>query len=151
MPTPYDVPASILIERLARYIKSNVDSVQPPAWASLVKTGTHAERVPEDPDWWFVRCASLLRKIYIQGPIGIAHLRSEYGGRKDRGMRPEHTRKGGGAVIRNALRQLEKSGLVTIVKNTGRVATPEGRKLLDLLSAEIKKELGEEIPELKKY
>lgn len=151
MPTPYDVPPSALIERLARYLKNNVDSVRPPAWAPFVKTGTHAERVPENPDWWYVRSASLLRKVYTNGPIGIEHLRSEYGGRKDRGVRPEHSRKGSGGIIRNALQQLEEAGLVEILRKRGRVVTPEGRKLLDLLSTEIKKELEKEIPQLKKY
>jgi len=151
MPTPYDVPPPILIERVARYLKNNTDSVRPPAWAPFVKTGIHAQRVPENPDWWYVRCASLLRKVYIKGPIGIEHLRSEYGGRKDRGVRPEHTRKGSGAIIRNGLKQLEEAGLVTTSKQRGRVVTPEGRRLLDLLSTEIKKGLEKEIPELKKY
>jgi small subunit ribosomal protein S19e len=151
LPTPYDVPPSALIERLARYLKNNVDGIRPPAWAPFVKTGTHAERVPENPDWWYVRSASLLRKVYTNGPIGIEHLRSEYGGRKDRGVRPEHSRKGSGGIIRNALQQLEEAGLVEILRKRGRVVTPEGRKLLDLLSTEIKKELEKEIPQLKKY
>jgi hypothetical protein len=50
--------------------------------------------------WWYVRCASLQRKIYIHGPIGIEKLRAEYGGRKDFGVRPEHAVKAGGAIIR---------------------------------------------------
>jgi len=141
----------MLIERLARYLKNNVDSVRPPVWAPFVKTGIHAERVPENPDWWYVRCASLLRKVYIKGPIGLEHLRFEYGGRKDRGVRPEHARKGSGAVIRNALKQLEEAGLVAISKQRGRIVAPEGRRLLDMLSKEIRSELEKEIPELKKY
>ncbi|MEM2587429.1 MAG: 40S ribosomal protein S19, partial [Candidatus Bathyarchaeia archaeon] len=96
MPTPFDVPPSMLISRLARYLKDNVDAVEPPEWAPYVKTGVHAERAPQNPDWWYVRCASLLRKIYIMGPIGVERLRSEYGGRKRRGVRPEHARKGSG-------------------------------------------------------
>jgi len=151
MPTPYDVPASLLIERLARYLKNNVDSVMPPEWAPFVKTGVHKERPPENPDWWYIRCASLLRKIYIKGPIGIERLRSEYGGRKDRGVRPEHTKKGSGAIIRNALKQLEDANLVKTLAGKGRIITPEGRRLLDLLSTEIKRELEKEIPELKIY
>ncbi|MDH5794678.1 MAG: 30S ribosomal protein S19e [Candidatus Bathyarchaeota archaeon] len=151
MPTSYDVPPAMLIERLAHYLKNNVDSIRPPAWAPLVKTGIHAQRAPENPDWWYVRCASLLRKVYAKGPIGLEHLRSEYGGRKDRRVRPEHTRKGSGAVIRNALKQLGEAGLVEVSKQRGRTVTPEGRKLLDMLSTEIKGELEKEIPELKKY
>jgi small subunit ribosomal protein S19e len=151
MPTPYDVPPSLLIKRLAQHLKNNVDSVKPPEWASYTKTGSHTQRVPSDPDWWYVRCASLLRKVYVNGPIGLEHLRSEYGGRKDRGFKPEHTRKGGGAIVRNALKQLEAAELVSILKGRGRVVAPEGRKLLDLLSTELKKELEKEKPELKKY
>jgi len=151
MPTPYDVPSSQLIAKLAKHLKGNVDSVKPPSWAPYAKTGTHVQRVPDDPDWWYVRAASLLRKVYLKGPIGLEHLKSDYGGRKDRGFRPEHTKKGGGAIVRNALKQLEEAGLVSTVKAKGRVVTPEGRKTLDLLSAEVKKELEKANPELKKY
>ncbi|MBS7639344.1 MAG: 30S ribosomal protein S19e [Candidatus Bathyarchaeia archaeon] len=151
MPTPYDVPPSILIERLAKYLKDNVDAVRPPEWALYVKTGSHAERAPQDPDWWYTRCASLLRKVYINGPIGVEHLRSEYGGRKDRGTRREHARKGGGAIIRKALQQLERAGLIETIKGRGRVITSEGRKLLDSLSSDIKKELERVNPALSKY
>ncbi len=151
MPTPYDIPPSILIERLAKYLKDNIDSVRPPDWAPYVKTGVHAERAPQNPDWWYIRCASLLRKIYIRGPIGVEHLRSEYGGRKDRGTRPEHARKGSGAIIRKALQQLEEAGLVQTIKGKGRVVTPQGRSLLDSLSADIKRELEKVNPSLSKY
>ena len=150
MPTPYEVPPSKLIEELANYLKNNVDEVKPPPWAPYVKTGSHVQRPPQNPDWWFVRCASLLRKIYLKGPIGIAHLRSEYGGRKDFGTRPEHVRLGGGSIIRKALQQLEAAGLVETTKK-GRVITSKGRQLLDRLSTEIRRELEKEIPDLKKY
>jgi small subunit ribosomal protein S19e len=151
MPTPHDVPASLLIERLAQYLKGNVDSVKPPDWAPFAKTGVHVQRVPDNPDWWYVRSASLLRKVYVKGPVGLEHLKSDYGGRKDCGFRPEHTRKGGGAIVRNALKQLEEAGLVSTVKGRGRAITPKGRKMLDLLSTEIRKEMEKENPELKKY
>jgi len=151
LPTPFDVPASVLIKRLAKHLKDNVDRIVPPGWAVLVKTGAHAERPPENPDWWFTRCASLLRKIYTKGPIGITRLRSEYGGRIDRGVKPEHARKGGGAIIRKALQQLEAAGLVETLGKRGRVLTGDGRRLLDRLSSEIKAELETKHPELKKY
>ncbi len=151
MPTVYDVPSTILIERLAKYLKEYVTEVEPPAWALFVKTGVHKERPPENPEWWYTRCASLLRKIYLKGPIGVEHLRAEYGGRKDFGVRPEHACKGSGAIIRKALQQLEAAGLVETVKGKGRVVTNKGRSLLDKLATEIKKELEKEIPELRKY
>lgn len=151
MPTPYDVPASILITRLAQYLKDNVDEINPPVWASLVKTGSHVEKPPQNPDWWFIRCASLLRKLYTKGPIGLTRLRSEYGGRVDRGTKPEHARKGGGAIIRKTLQQLEAAGFVETLRNKGRILTSDGRRVLDRLSTEIKVELEKKLPELKKY
>ena len=151
MPTPYDVPASILIKKLGNRLKEEHDAIVPPPWASLVKTGSHVQRSPQNPDWWFIRCASLLRKIYTKGPVGVQRLRSEYGGRIDRGVKPEHARRGGGAIIRKALQQLEAAGLVEPLRNKGRVVSGEGRRLLDTVSTEIKSELEKKLPELKKY
>lgn len=151
MPTPNDVPAQEFIQKLADYIKNNVNVVKPPSWASVVKTGVQAQRPPENPDWWYIRCASLLRKIYIHGPVGIERLRGEYGGRKDYGVRPEHAVKAGGAIIRKALQQLEDAGLVEKYKNRGRRVTAKGRKLLEEIAEEVKKDLVKQIPSLEKY
>jgi small subunit ribosomal protein S19e len=151
LPTPYDIPASVLIERLAKHLKEEVDAITPPSWAPFVKTGVHNQRPPQNPDWWFVRCASILRKIYVKGPIGTELLRQQYGGRIDRGARPEHASKGSGAIVRNAIQQLQKAGLVAPQKNEGRVVTNEGRQLLDRLSTELKGEIEKVHPELAKY
>jgi small subunit ribosomal protein S19e len=145
------VPAQEFIHKLANYIKENIDEVTPPPWASIVKTGAHVQRVPENPDWWYVRCASLLRKIYVHGPIGIEKLRAEYGGRKDFGVRPEHAVKAGGAIIRKALQQLEAAGLVEKFQNRGRRITKKGRKLLDEIAEEVMEELLKKMPEMEKY
>jgi len=149
--TPHDVPASKLIEKLANYLKENVDEISPPSWASIVKTGTHVQRPPQNPDWWYIRCASLLRKIYVHGPIGVERLRAEYGGRKDYGVRPEHAAKASGAIIRKALQQLEAAGLVETFKTRGRRVTKKGRKLLEEMAEDVKTGLVKKIPELEKY
>jgi len=149
--TPYDVPASKLIEKLAKYLKENVDLVTPPPWASIVKTGTHVEKQPQNPDWWYIRCASLLRKIYVHGPIGTERLKAAYGGRKDYGVKPEHATKAGGSVIRKALQQLEAAGLIEKFQTHGRRVTKEGRRLLEELSEDLMKELVKKAPELEKY
>lgn len=151
MTTVYDVPADILIERLARYLKENVKEVRSPEWAAYVKTGSHVERAPHNPDWWYIRAASILRKLYIKGPIGISRLRKEYGGRKRRGAKPAHFRKAGGSIIRHILQQLEEAGLAEREGNRGRVLTPKGRSLLDAMAARIKRDLEREMPELKVY
>ncbi len=147
MVTPYDVPASKLIEKLASYLKENVDEITPPTWAGIVKTGVHVERPPQNPDWWYIRCASLLRKIYVHGPVGVERLRAEYGGRKDYGVKPEHAAKASGAIIRKALQQLESAGVLEAFKISGRKVTKKGRKLLE----EVAEEVVKEIPELARY
>ena len=151
MPSVYDVPADLLIPRLTRYLKENVSSVKPPPWARFVKTGAHAMRQPDQPDWWYTRCASVLRKIYLEGPIGISRLRLEYGGRTGKGTVPEHFRRGSGAVVRETVQQLEAANLVRTVEKKGRVITVEGRGLLDSLAGDVKRELEKAAPELKRY
>ena len=136
-----DVPADIFIERLSEYIKAEVEAVRPPEWSLWVKTGVSRERPPDDPDWWYKRAASILRKLYLKGPLGVDDLRLMYGGRKDRGVRPEHFYKGGGAIIRKILQQLEEAGLVEKTPK-GRVLTSRGRSLLDKLAASIRRELN---------
>jgi hypothetical protein len=43
-----------------------------------------------NPDWWFVRAASMLRKLYLRGPIGVSRMRKFYGGRHRPGMSPPY-------------------------------------------------------------
>ena len=150
MPTVYDIPANIMIRRLAQDLKSR-DEITPPEWTPFVKTGTHKERAPDDADFWFIRCASILRKIYLNGPIGTEKLRIHYGGRKRRGTKPNKFQKSGGAIIRTALQQLERAGFVKKRGNHGREMTDIGRSYMDKLSAALKIELSEVIPELTRY
>lgn len=152
MVTALEVPADRLIERLAQYLKENVPEVKPPAWAPFVKTSSHKERPPDNPDWWYYRAASILRKLYkCSEPMGLTDFMREYGGRKNRGSRPERTVRAPGNAIRKILQQLEAARLVRKVRNRGRVLTPQGRALLDRIAAEIMKELVKENPELAKY
>ena len=151
MPTVYDVPADNLIKRVAEYLKENIVEITPPQWSAFVKTGSHTERLPQTSDWWYTRAASILRKIYIEGPIGIGRLKKEYGGRLGEGTIGEHKRSGGGEIVRDALQQLEKAKLVKTVEKKGRIITKNGLTLLDSLASEAKKNLEKTIPELKKY
>jgi len=151
MTTVYDVPPDALIARLTEYIKGSLSEVTPPDWAAYVKTGSHVERAPQDPDWWYVKSASMLRKLYLKGPIGVSRLRKEYGGRKRMGVKPAHFRRAGGAILRRILQQLEATGLVDKVEGKGRTVSPKGRSLLDAMSTQIKRGLEREMPELKVY
>ena len=151
MTTPYDVPAAQFIEKLAKYLRENIDEVQPPVWASMAKTGTHVQKQPQNPNWWYTRSASVLRKVYVHGPVGLEKLRADYGGRKDFGVKPEHAVKAGGSIIRKILQQLEAAGLIQTESSRGRKMGPKGRKLLQEVAEDLQKELIKTVPELKKY
>jgi len=150
MTTAYDVPPKHLIDALTKKLQSE-QLIVPPEWSKFVRTGVHTEKTPVDPNWWFVRCASVLRKIYINDGIGIEHLRNEYGGYRDRGSKPNRAESGSGAIARNIVHQLEKAGYVTAIKGKGRILTPKGKSFLDNTAHEVMQGLITVHPELKKY
>lgn len=134
MTTVYDVPADLLIRKVAEALKARQE-IKPPAWAAFAKTGVHKEMPPEDPDWWFIRAAAVLRRVYVDGPIGVERMRSFYGGAKNRGSRPNAFRKGSGSILRKAFQQLEACKFVLHDK-TGRRISPEGQAFLDAMAKE---------------
>ena len=141
MVTVYDVNPNSLINKAAEELKK-VDSIKAPAWVSFAKTGVQKERPSTEKDFWYKRCASVLRKIYIYGPIGVSKLRVKYGGRKNRGTKPDAFRKAGGNIIRKVLQQLEKNELIRQAEvgvHKGRVITPKGKKFLDSTAKSLKK------------
>jgi small subunit ribosomal protein S19e len=132
-----DVPAQKFIERLKEELKK-FKEISPPTWAKFVKSGVHKERPPEQLDFWYIRSAAILRRIYLDGPVGVERLRTYFGGRKRRGRRPARFRKASGAIIRKILQQLEAAGLVE-KKKGGRAITPKGQSFLDRIAYEMSK------------
>jgi small subunit ribosomal protein S19e len=135
MTTVYDVEPNALIGAVAEDLKTKVKA---PKWTEFVKTGVAKERPPEDPDWWYVRTASIFRKIYVKGPIGVSRLRNEYRSKKNRGVRPEKSFRASGKITRLAVQQLEEQGFVKKTKdNNGREITAQGMKYLDNLAHKV--------------
>jgi small subunit ribosomal protein S19e len=136
MVTSYDIPAEKLIEKVAAKLRE-IETIKAPEWAEFAKTGRHTEKAPTQKDWWHTRAASILRKVYMKGPIGSSRLAEEYGGFADRGSRPNKAVKGSRNIARKCMMQLEASGLVAKNKNKGRVVTAKGQKLLDAAAKEV--------------
>lgn len=118
---------SNLVEELKK-----VKTVVAPEWAVFVKTGAHKERPPVNPEWWHVRAASVLKKINKFGPIGTNKLAKQYGGRKNRGHKPEKKYDGSRNIVRKCIQQLEAAKLIKQVDSpkAGKVVTKEGNELL---------------------
>lgn len=140
MTNVYDIPAINLINKVADDLKENKKVIMP-EWALYVKTGCSRERTPESPNWWCIRMASILRKIYIKGNANVKSLRVYYGGKKNRGVKPERFRKASGKIIRVCLQELQKLKLVEISEKGGRILTQKGQSYLDKFSSEIFREL----------
>ena len=104
-----------------------------PEWVDFVKSSVHKSRPIFEPDFWHKRSASILRQIYLNEVVGVERLRTRYGGRKDRGMKPPEFRKAGGKIIRVILQQAESVGLLEKVKGkkSGRKLTDKGKQLLE--------------------
>ena len=150
MTTLFDVPAKDLLDAVSKKLQGDKE-MNAPEWSKFVKTGVSRENPPVDSNWWYTRCASILRKVYISHTVGIERLRSEYGGKKDKGSKPYKASGGSGSITRKALQQLENAGYITKIKGQGRMLTPKGRSFLDNTANEVMKEIIKYRPELKKY
>ncbi len=129
----FDVPASALIKVVAADLKKQ--GLKQPDWIMFVKTGSHRERAPDNPEWFYERAASILYRIYKEGPLGTGSLRNYYGGKKRRGVKKARFQKAGGKIIRVCLQELEKQGLIKKDKK-GRIITGKGQSYLNKLAKE---------------
>jgi small subunit ribosomal protein S19e len=149
MVSVHDVPSSMLITALAAQMKE-VPGVEQPEWSRFVKTGSHAERPPADSEWWYTRAASLMRKLYLHGPVGLGDLERAYGGSKALKYYPKHHRDAGGSSIRKILKQLEQAELVTKTPK-GRILSSKGRGMIDRVSKEVFTKLSGQNKALARY
>ena len=150
MATLYDVPVEALIEAVAAELEDRIDQ---PDWVAFTKSGADRELPPQQDDFWYVRTASLLRKVAVRGPIGVERLATEYGGSKAGTTRyrvsGDHHAPGSRKMVRTALQQLEEEDLVETAKGEGRRLSDEGRSFLDSVAGDVLEDLDR--PELEKY
>ncbi len=136
-----EVEADKFIEIAKEKLKKTKE-IKSPAWAEFAKTGSHKKFPPHQEDWWYIRAASIVRKLEINPYTGVSRLRTVYGGRKERGHKPERFRRAGGTHLRKILQQLEAAGLVETKnqgKKRGRLLTKKGRDFVKDVISEVKK------------
>ncbi|MBS3777768.1 MAG: 30S ribosomal protein S19e [Candidatus Thermoplasmatota archaeon] len=150
MTNVYDVPAKEFIDEIAKQLEKQ-DAISLPESNFYSKTSVARENEPEPDNWWYLRCASLLRKIYMNKTIGTQKLRSAYGGRLNLGSKPSKARTGSGSITRRAIQQLESAGYVKKIKGKGRSMTPKGRQFLDNIAHDVLNQVKKSYPGLEKY
>merc|ERR1719169_377487 len=109
--TVKDVEAEKFIKAFAQHLKRQ-GRFEIPKWADIIKTGVSKELAPYDPDWLYVRTASMVRKIYIRGGIGTGAFSKVYGGQRRRGTCTKVFSTSSRKIARYILQQLEEMGLV---------------------------------------
>jgi len=134
--TVKDVPSHEFVRAYAAHLKRS-GKIEVPTWADLVKTATFKELAPYDGDWYYIRAASMARKIYLRGGIGVGAFRKIYGGRKSNGVRPSHFAKSSGSIARDVLKQLESIDIVEKEPKGGRRITSNGQRDLDQVAGRI--------------
>uniref|UniRef100_A0A1D1XMC1 40S ribosomal protein S19-1 n=1 Tax=Anthurium amnicola TaxID=1678845 RepID=A0A1D1XMC1_9ARAE len=111
--------------------------IELPPWTDIVKTGVHKELAPYDPDWYYIRAASIARQIYLRQGLGVGAFQRIYGGRKRNGSRPPHFCKSSGSIARHILQQLQQMGIIDIDPKGGRRITSQGQRDLDQVAGRI--------------
>merc|ERR1711977_811475 len=108
--TVKDVPADEFIKSAAEFLKRQ-PKFDVPKYHDIVKTGTIKEFAPYDEDWFYVRSASILRKVYLATASG--------------------------AIIRKAMLELEKLEMMEHCSDGGRIITSKGRAEMDRIAGNI--------------
>lgn len=143
----YEMNAAEYNEKLAEALKK-VPEFKEPEWSKFVKSGPHKERPVDEEDFWYKRAASILRQIYKKEVVGVNRLRTKYGGRKNRGMRPEEFRRASGKIIRVILQQADSAGFTEKIqrekrfkgRRLGRKLTDNGKNFLESIKPDETKE-----------
>jgi small subunit ribosomal protein S19e len=131
-----DVKADAFISEYAEHLK-NSDKFELPVWSDTVKTGCFKELAPYGDDWYYIRAASIARKVYLRPGVGVGMLQKWYGGAYRRGARTEHFRKASAGIIRSVLIQLENMRVVEKMPNGGRRMTTVGQQDLDRIAGAV--------------
>ncbi|GAB2278198.1 Protein component of the small (40S) ribosomal subunit [Dionaea muscipula] len=134
--TVKDVSPHEFVKAYAAHLKRS-GKIELPEWTDIVKTGVHKELAPYDADWYYIRAASMARKIYMRGGLGVGAFRRIYGGSKRNGSRPPHFCKSSGSIARHILQQLESINIVDKDGKGGRRITSSGQRDLDQVAGRV--------------
>mmetsp|Transcript_136981 Transcript_136981/g.193801 ORF Transcript_136981/g.193801 Transcript_136981/m.193801 type:complete len:150 (+) Transcript_136981:76-525(+) len=131
-----DISANAFIQAYAEHLK-NSDKFELPVWADTVKTAVFKELAPYGEDWYYIRAASIARKVYLRPGVGVGMLQKWYGGSYRRGTRTEHFRKASAGVIRSVLIQLEEMKVIEKTESGGRRISTVGQQDLDRIAGSV--------------
>ncbi|ORM42289.1 40S ribosomal protein S19-A [Babesia sp. Xinjiang] len=118
--------------------------IDPPKWIDYAKTSSAKELAPQNPKWFYIRSAAILRHLYFNPDEGIGRLKRVYASRKRRGCAPNHTCPASGKIIRTIVQQLEANGFLEKSKdNKGRRLSRRGCNIVNEFARHLTRSLLE--------
>ncbi len=128
-----DVAANKWIRAMAQHLKQE-GKLFVPNCTEIVKQSHGNDRAPQNPDWFYYRCAAVLRRIYVRPGTGYGGLSKAFAIKKNNGSNREHTVRAARGMLHWACRSLEGLKLIAKGKSSGRVITKEGKKRADTVA-----------------
>uniref|UniRef100_F1L980 40S ribosomal protein S19G n=3 Tax=Ascaris suum TaxID=6253 RepID=F1L980_ASCSU len=64
-----DVDQHEIVQHIAKFLKKS-GKVKVPEWSDVTKMGISKELAPLNSDWYYVRTASIARRLYVRSPTG---------------------------------------------------------------------------------
>jgi small subunit ribosomal protein S19e len=134
--TVKDVDQDKVVVAVALFLKKS-GKLKVPDNMDIVKTSKSKELGPYNPDWFYVRCAAILRRMYHRGPIGVGCVKKIFGANKRNGGKPSHFCRADGAISRRAVQALENIKLIEKHAEGGRKLSAQGQRDLDRIASQI--------------
>jgi len=131
------VDADVFVQAFAEHLQNKGD-LEIPQWQTDIKTGCRKQMPPQDPNWLYIRTASVARQLYCRPKgVGVGTLARFYGGRKRATVTKKHFSKSSRGLIRYCMQQLTAMGIAEMEGTEDfalRKLTSEGQKELDTVA-----------------
>ena len=136
-----DCNPDLFVKAFAEHMKLK-GYLECPKRLDYAKTSVAKELAPQDPDWFYIRAAAVLRHLYFHPDSGVDRLRKVYSSKKRNGSAPNHTCRASGKILRTIVQQLESIGfLEQDLKKHGRRLSRKGCNTVNAFARQLTREV----------
>ncbi|KCZ81505.1 hypothetical protein H312_01083 [Anncaliia algerae PRA339] len=126
--TVHKLKASEFNSKVSQYLKKQ-NLITVPINYDVIKTSHGKQRAPQDPDWYYIRSAAVLRHLALsEEGLTVRYFAKKFGCSKNRGTRPSKHVNSYFSIIKNIFNAFEE--LQWIDNNNKRNLTQKGKEEL---------------------